>query len=289
MAGGGSKLERGTRYTLHVRPMHVHKNHGYALEAMGIKQPAHEAIDLLVEYDHAYFITALRTISAPTNSGQHPSAAYTRLGWTIFGEAILQPRAVVSNLSSVHHVQRIEEEDDLKALFYSAVAGVKPTSACVCSDKELAEVKFLKHAKTTTEITDEERIRIRMPWLDGYPDSLPFNKEKTVYRTYQHESALKRKGRLKEYNKEIRDLLTQGFVHPLTPAEANDGRGWYLLHHAVYRENKSSTNVRIVWNATAQFRSVSLYDGFHKGPDLLYSFVSCHHIDFRLLGLGAAT
>ena len=137
--------------------MHVHKNH--ALEATGIKQPAHDApaigetvfddfpylrparrclpligtaIELLVGYDHAYLIT----ISAPTNSDQHPSAAYTRLGWTIFGGAIPQPRAVVSNLSSVHHVQRLEEGDDLRALFYSDVTGVKPTSACVCSDKD---------------------------------------------------------------------------------------------------------------------------------------------------------
>ncbi|KAI0224448.1 hypothetical protein LSAT2_024545 [Lamellibrachia satsuma] len=163
---GGSKLERSTRYTLQVRPRYDHKNHGYALEAMGIKQPAHNspaigetvfedfpylrpaqgclpldgtAIDLLVGYDHAYLITASRIISAPTKSDQHPSAAYTRLGWTIFGGAIPQPRAVVSNLSSVHHVQRLEEEDNLKALFYSDVTGVKPTSACVCSDKELAE------------------------------------------------------------------------------------------------------------------------------------------------------
>ena len=132
-----------------------------------------------------YLITALRTISAPTNSYQHPSAACTRFGWTTFGGTIPQPRAVVSNLSSVHHVQRLEEEDDLKALFYSDVAGVKPTCAYVCSDKELAEAKFLKHAKTTTEITDERRIRVRMPWRDGYPDALPFNKEKTVARMYQ--------------------------------------------------------------------------------------------------------
>ena len=122
---------------------------GIKHEATGIKQPAYDApaigvtvfddfpclrpsqgclplagtaIDLLVGYYHAFLITALRTISAPTNSDQHLSLAYTRLGWTIFGGAIPQPRAVVSNLSPVHHVQRLEEEDDLVALFYSDVA-----------------------------------------------------------------------------------------------------------------------------------------------------------------------
>ena len=64
---------------------------------------------------------------------------------------IPQPRAAVSNVSSVHHVRRLEEEDDLKTLFYSDVAGVKPISACVCSDKVLAEAKFLKNAKRTRD------------------------------------------------------------------------------------------------------------------------------------------
>ena len=64
-------------------------------------------------------------------------------------------------------------------------------------------------------------------------------------------------------------------MRPLTPEEANDGRGWYLEHHAVYREDKASTKVRIVWIAAAHFQGVSLNDAFHKGPDLLNSLMSC--------------
>ena len=91
VAGGGSKLERCTRYTLQVRPVHTHENH----ESMDIKQPAHDspaidetifddftylsparvslplagtAIDRLAGYDHAYLITALHAISATTNA-----------------------------------------------------------------------------------------------------------------------------------------------------------------------------------------------------------------------------
>ena len=158
VAGRGSKLERSTRYTLQVRPVHVQNVRGYALEAMGIRKPAHNApvigemvfttssicglpmdvfhlqerkSDLLVGYDHAYLITAVHTISAPTRSEVCPSAAYTRLGWTLFGGLIPKPRAIVTNSSqSIHHVQRLEEED-LKSLFYSDVVGVKLTSACV--------------------------------------------------------------------------------------------------------------------------------------------------------------
>ena len=50
---------------------------------------------------------------------------------------------------------------------------------------------------------------------------------------------------------------------------------YIVLDHAVYREDKSSTKVRIVWNAAAQFKGVSLNEGFHKGADLLNSLISC--------------
>ena len=293
--------ENSTRYTLQVRPVHIRESIAYTVEAMGINRPAHDApaidetvfdefqylqpaqaympvggasIDLLVGYDHAYLINALHTISSSTNYDEHPSAAFSRLGWTIFGGMIPQPRPVITNRAEINHVQRLAEED-IKALFYSDVAGVKPTTACACSDKELAEAKFLIHARRTTEITEEGQVRVSMPWRDGYPEALPFNKEKTVSRMYQQENSLRRKGRLEEYNKEIRDLLTQGFVRPLTEAESNDGRGWYIEHHAVYREDKTSTKVRIVWNAAAQFKGVSLNDGFYKGPDLLNNLISC--------------
>ena len=299
VAGGGVRSEKSARYVLRVRPVQRDASIAYDIIAMGIKVPAHDApaidsslfqqyeylqpardcvplakekIDLLVGYDQAYLISTLHTISSPTNEAQLPSAACTRLGWVLYGGQIQPPRAVAR--SAVHHVQRLIE-DDIKKLFYSDVAGVKPTTACICSDKELAESKFLLHAKTTTSITKEGRIKVFMPWRDGYPEALPFNKEKTVARMYQQENSLRRNGRLEAYNAEIRNLITQGFVRPLTIEETHDGRGWYLEHHAVYREDKSTTKTRIVWNAAALFKGVSLNDGFHKGPDLLNSLISC--------------
>ena len=126
VAGGGSKLERSTRYTLQVRPVHVQNVRGYAIESVGIRKPAYNApaigemvfndfpylrpaqgclplagaeIDLIVGYDHAYLITAVHTISAPTRSEVCPSAAYTRLGWTLFGGLIPKPRAIRDDLN----------------------------------------------------------------------------------------------------------------------------------------------------------------------------------------------
>ena len=134
VAGGGSKTENSTRYTLQVRPVHIRESIAYAVEAMGINRPAHDApaidetvfdefqylktaqgyipvggasIDLLVGYDHAYLINALHTISTSTDSDdEHPSAAFSRLGWTLFGGMIRQPRPVIRNRAEINHVQR---------------------------------------------------------------------------------------------------------------------------------------------------------------------------------------
>ncbi len=130
------------------------------------------SIDILVGYDHAYLINALHTISASTNSDEHPSAAFSRLGWTIFGGMIPQPRPVIKNRAEINHVQRLAEED-IKALFYSDVAGVKPTTACACSDKELAEAKFLIHARRTTEIPKKDESGYQCHVVTGIQKLFP--------------------------------------------------------------------------------------------------------------------
>ena len=119
VAGGGSKRERSARYTLQVRPIDTDDCRVYAIEAMWIARPAYDApaigdaifdeypylqpargslplagaeIDILIGYDYAYLTTSVRTISAPNSTDHHPSASFTRLGWTLFGGMIPQPK-----------------------------------------------------------------------------------------------------------------------------------------------------------------------------------------------------
>ena len=42
------------------------------------------------------------------------------------------------------------EENSFSDFFYGEVLGVKPTSTCVCSDKEIEESRFIRHVKKTT-------------------------------------------------------------------------------------------------------------------------------------------
>ena len=124
----------------------------YLQPARGCLPLAGAEIDLLVGYDYAYLTTSVRSISAPNSTGhRQPSASFTRLGWTLFGGMIPQPKSCTGNQSAVQHLQRIS--DDTKATFYCDVPGVNPTTDCVCTDTDMDDAKCLKRARTT-EIDD---------------------------------------------------------------------------------------------------------------------------------------
>ena len=87
------------------------------------------------------------------------------------------------------------------------------------------------------------------------------------------EKRLAAKGELAEYDKEIQALIDSGFAEEVIPRQ--DESAWYLSHHAVRREDKESTKLRVVFNSARKFQGVCLNDALHKGPDLTNTIVSC--------------
>lgn len=87
---------------------------------------------------------------------------------------------------------------------------------------------------------------------------------------------------LKEYDHIIRDQLEKGIIEPALLNKNAQGATHYLPHHAVVRRDKSTTRVRVVYDASARNgNSPSLNDCLLKGPkfnqlifDLLVRFKS---------------
>ncbi|KRX54224.1 hypothetical protein T09_14178 [Trichinella sp. T9] len=46
------------------------------------------------------------------------------------------------------------------------------------------------------------------------------------------------------------------------------GKTWYLPHHAIYRDGKTSLSCRIVFNASARYHGPSLNAFLESGPPL---------------------
>ena len=74
---------------------------------------------------------------------------------------------------------------------------------------------------------------------------------------------------LKEYDSVIRDQIQRGIVE-VVERYANPGSSnfHYTPHHAVIRRDKSTTKLRIVYDASAKSDGASLNECLHAGPPL---------------------
>ena len=117
---------------------------------------------------------------------------------------------------------------------------------------------------------DGNRYTVRLPWRE-YHDTLSDNHRLCVQRL---QSILRRLRRtpelLKEYDKVIRDQISRGIVQEV-PVVQDDLAAviHYLPHHHVVRQDKTTTKVRVVYDAYARGRPhPSLNDCLYTGPPL---------------------
>ena len=110
------------------------------------------------------------------------------------------------------------------------------------------------------------RYEARLPWKSDHPeleDNLKLSKQWLIGLL----SRLRRNPALiKEYNAIIQEQLHRGIIQPVTDYETSN-RVHYIPHHAVIRKDKSTTKVRIVYDASAKgTNGISLNDCLERGP-----------------------
>ena len=188
VAGGGVHNEEGVVHDFNIKIRGRGRTDVYVISATGMKKPCFDVpcipsktfienphlqeekssvyvdggeIDILVGSDYGPLITSEGNTRAPFNPDEHPSMAHTRLGNYIYGGMSPHTKYVDHQQIQLNYINAVEEHH-LNKFFYTDILGVKPTSTCVCSDKEIAESAFInKHAKLTTHINDEGRVVIR--------------------------------------------------------------------------------------------------------------------------------
>lgn len=71
---------------------------------------------------------------------------------------------------------------------------------------------------------------------------------------------------MREYDDIIRDQLDKGIVEPVMETDPALSQLHYLPYHAVIRTHKTTTKLRIVYDASAKLKGPSLNDCLHTGP-----------------------
>ena len=131
------------------------------------------------------------------------------------------------------------------------------------------ENSVLETFKETITFTNQ-RYEVALPWKEAH-DPLPDNHSLSQRRL---QSLLKRLGQkpeqLDEYDRVIKDQLDKGIIERVDQSEKAQPchQIHYLPHHCVVREDKSTTKLRIVYNASARENGPALNDCLHTGPSL---------------------
>ena len=118
----------------------------------------------------------------------------------------------------------------------------------------------------------DKRYEVTFPWKK-YPPDLPTNYQLTLGRLRSTVKRLKGGGELiKKYDEIIRKQFELGVIEKLPLASKNiDSPVHYIPHHPVVTPNKTTTKVRIVYDASARMNksSLCLNECMLRGPVIL--------------------
>lgn len=196
---------------------------------------------------------------------QGPVAQNTVFGWILSGPVIEEESLKRESLISLH--LRVREDELLKA-FWDIETEPDMLKKRLTKDEQRCEEIY----ETTTKREPSGRYIVRLPFKNKNPGS-QYGKSKQISlkRFYSLEKRLLKNPNLHEdYRKVIEEYLELGHMVRITNHDVIEKESAvYLPHHAVVREDKETTKVRVVFDASCKgINNVSLNDDLLIGPKL---------------------
>ncbi|XP_028411127.1 uncharacterized protein LOC114533731 [Dendronephthya gigantea] len=183
-----------------------------------------------------------------------------------YEEAIVILKA--SNLATIHTLKCASEEveckndvlaQELKRFWDLETVGIQ--SQCVY-EEFLESILYV-----------ENHYEVKLPWKHDHaelPDNYDLSKKRLLglLKRLRNEPEV-----LKEYYNVIRDQLNKEIVESAPKPNEEIKSMHYLPHHAVIRQDKTTTKLRVVYDALAKSRGPSLNDCLYSGPSLTQNIV----------------
>ena len=217
------------------------------------------SISILIGADYYWKVVTGKIIHGRVG----PTAVQTKFGWVLSGPVTgLRGSSTMSTLCS--HVLRVEctPQHDLSDLDKKLQAFWELDSMGIMPEEDSVYSRFTKSVTL-----QQGRYCVRLPWKEPHP-LLPDNFELSKGRLF---NLLKRLQStpdiLSQYDAIIREQMKSGIVETVTsPGGGPIGRVHYLPHHAVVREDKETTKLRVVYDASARSDGPALNDCLYSGP-----------------------
>ncbi|XP_050563300.1 uncharacterized protein LOC126912915 [Spodoptera frugiperda] len=221
-------------------------------------------IDILLGAETYGRILKEGLIKSPAGS---PVAQDTHLGWIVSGHVSKANKLLTSHNTVIAMHTQIEENDMLKRL-WELDSETTLTKRLFTPEEQACEEFYAQ----STERDENGRYVVKLPFRsEDPPCKYGQSKNIAVKRLLGLERKLGRDHELKQqYTDVINEYLLLGHMEKITDeAERNKSDAVYLPHHAVVRQDKLTTKVRVVYDASCKgTNGVSLNDTLMVGPTL---------------------
>ena len=224
-----------------------------------------QEIDVLISLDFYYsFVTRdiLRGDSC------EPVAVRTTLGWVFCGPTGGHGQECTVSMNVQISVEE-QLNETLQKFWDLESIGVRPAESSISTTH--AEGVVLKKFKETLTYNDG-RYEVSLPWKGDHV-SLKDNYRQAESRLYNLEKKLLHEPvKAASYREAINKYVENGAAEEVPCDEITPAGGhpvFYLLHHAIIREDKQTTKTRLVFDASAKdSNGVSLNSCLEPGPAL---------------------
>ena len=200
-------------------------------------------VDVLVGSDYYWELVT----GSVCRSDCGPAAIHTKLGWVLSGpmpegnNRQCSTHLVTTQVFRVDAKQQetISLDEQLRSFWELEALGIQGVEKTLYDD-------------FTSSITfSQGRYKVTLPWKE-FHDSLPDHYQLSLkrlnglLRILRQEPAI-----LERYNHTIQDQLANGIIETVDCSESTFSKVHYLPHHPVMRMDKTTTKLRVVYDALA--------------------------------------
>ncbi|XP_022827044.1 uncharacterized protein LOC111356792 [Spodoptera litura] len=215
---------------------------------------------VLIGQDNWHLLIASETRRGPS---YQPVASLTPLGWVLHGA---RSRALGQRVHFMYQLCNNDDSIDRRLKEYFALESIIVNPRRPKSDPEKQAEEILHNSVCRLE---DGRVQTGLLWKNNTV-SMPDSYENAVKRLLAVERKIDKHPGLKaNYNQQLEDLVRKGYAEE-APVEKTPGKTWYLPHFDVHNPAKPN-KLRIVHDAAAKSKGMSLNDYLLTGPDLLQS------------------
>ncbi|XP_058816670.1 uncharacterized protein LOC131679943 [Topomyia yanbarensis] len=241
------------------------------LQGLSIKSFYRAVPRILIGLSNVNLLTSLKVREGPEGK---PVATKSRLGWALYGT---ESEVYTSQLQhrSMHILARTQDEElhDLVKQFFSIESIGVTISPTVEGEEDKRARRILQE---TTKRTSSGKFETGLLWRHDnveFPDS----KLTAEKRLISLEKKLMKNPELyKNVRRQIHEYKVKGYAHEANDEELSqfDPRRMWYLPLGIALNHRKPEKVRVIWDAAAKVKGVSLNSMLLKGPDLLTSLTA---------------